>query len=323
MPNNQALLFVNITIFTVVSLVAVASLAWTFRKESIAWMTDRLEQKVGLAVPEELRPLVGHGRARRQRFESSGRFAAFLCAVSLMLFSAPKAMTIDISGMLLIFGATVAGSAIGSAVGSLQWPVQRDENAIRYARAGAVSLGDYLPRFERRGAWAAVALSVFLVLVSVVVSATGVASVPLLPPVTGSSILTVAAIVALGFFEIVSRRIVGRAQPTGSELELVWDDALRSMDVRALASAPTGLALYGAFVSGADLVAALQESLGDRLDFINGMFASVLVLIFVAVAGVIWLVTRPDRFFLKRLWPQYVDVGRPPLDATDPEVSTP
>ena len=324
MPNNQTSLFVYLAILAVITLFAVAYLAWTFRKESIVWMTDRLEQKVGLAVPDELLPLVGRGRARRRRLESAVRFVALLSAASLVPFVAPTGTGIDISGVLLILGAAVVGSAVGSAIGSLQWPVQRDQNAIRFARAGAVGLGDYLPRFERRGAWAAVALAVFLVLVSVTVNAAGVGSVPLLPPATGSSILTVAAIVALGFFEIVSRRIVGRAQPTGSELELVWDDALRSMDVRDLASAPTALGLYGAFVSGTDLMASLQGSSGDNFDVTNGLFASVLALIFVVVSGVVWLVTRPDRFFLRRLWPQYVDVGAlPPLDVTDTEVTTP
>lgn len=322
MSNNQDSLFFYIAILGGSTLIGLLYLAWTFRKESIVWMTDRLEQKVGLAIPDELRPLVGRGRARRQRFEYAGSLVVVLGSASFAFFAVAAGTSNAISSILLVMGASIAGGAAGAAIGSLQWPAQRDQNAIRYARAGAVGLGDYLPRFERRGAWAAVALAVFLNLVSATLNATGVASVPLLPAATGSSILTVAAIISLGFFEIVGRRIVGHAQPTGSELELVWDDALRSIDVRGLATAPIALGFYGAFVSGADLVTALQDVLGSKLAFFNVTFAGVVALIIIVVLSVFWIASRPERFFLKRLWPQYVDVGRPPLDAADPEAST-
>lgn len=295
----------------------------TFRPQSAASMANRLERSIGLAIPNILRVDLSRRLVRRRRISLAGTVLATWAVLPLVWGMGGVDASGSPTSVFLIVGASFAGGSIGAAIGSLQWPVQRDGNAIRYARVGAVSLRDYIPPFERRGTWVMAALAVFLFLGSVIMNVAGVASIALLPPATALSVLAAATVVSLGFFEIVGRRIVGRAQPTGSELELVWDDALRSLDVRDLASAPMMLGIYAALVTGTDLVTALQSSRSSSFDFINSTFAGMLALIIIIVVlGVFWIASRPERYFLKRLWPQYVDVGRPPLDAADPEAST-
>ena len=284
------------------ALVSIFFFARTFREESIAAMVNRLERTVGLAIPDELRPAIGRNIVRRQRIKLASTVVA-AAAMSIVAFTVtfPDA---NYRGIVVV-GSVLAGSLVGVAIGSLQWPAQRHDDGLRVAKAGAVSLRDYVPRWELRGARILVALSATIFFGSVLATATGLATVSDLPMARTSAYFTGIAVLSLIFFEVVGRRIVGRAQPNGSEMELVWDDALRAVDLRALASTPLTIGLLGVFFGASDLALSLPD-----LQANPGLLTTLTVAGWVVVAGVFamafaTLTSRPERFFLLRLWPAY------------------
>ena len=222
MSNNQealsgqlATLWLMLPLFTALGILL---FALSFRRQSAASMANRLEQSIGLAIPDALRPLIGRRLVRRRRASLAGTVLAVWAVLPLVWGMDGADASGSSTRVLVLVGAPFAGSSVGAAIGSLQWPKQRDQNAIRYARDGAVRLGDYVPPFERRGAWAMAALAVFLFLSTVIINATGVASIALLTPATAYSVLGAAAVVSLGFsvFTIVTppeRYVVKRLWP--------------------------------------------------------------------------------------------------------------
>lgn len=267
-----------------------------------------------LAIPDEFRPVLGGRLVRRQRIMLALTLIATVAA-TLFVFTAdiPDASYRS----FIVVGSALAGSITGVAIGSLQWPARRDRDTLRVARAGAVDLGDYIAPLERWGARILVGLAIAIYLFSVLMTGTGVASVALLPPATVSVIFVGLALVFLCFFEAVGRRIVGRAQATGSEPELLWDDAMRAMDVRALASTPTTIGLLGVLFGSSDLTIGLHDFLSS-----TGILGLVAVAGWIVLAGILViaissLASRPERFFLRRLWPEYASV-----QFVEPEVVT-
>lgn len=285
-----------------VALVSLALFLRTFRRSRVAALGSRLESEIGLPIPDALRPALERRLLRRQRTRHA---LTLVATVAATLFAFTAAVPDAYYRSFIVVASALAGSVIGIAIGSLHWPAPRDRDSIRVARAGAVGLGDYVAPLERWGARIFVGLAAAIYLVSVLMTATGVASVTLLPPATVSVAFVGLALIFLCFFEVVGRRIVRRAQPTGSELELLWDDAMRAVDVRALANTPMTLGFLGVAFSSDDLGIGLQDILNNAgiLGFVTGAgwisLAGLVIVAFVSVAG------SPERYFLRRLWPEY------------------
>lgn len=311
-------------ILVLISLLVVILFALTFRKHGIVAVTKRLERSIGLAVPDNLRALVGRRLLQRRRFALAGTVLAAWAAVPFFGTVGGLQGTGMSTRMLLLVAATFAGNAVGTAVGSLRSPARSDDESIRYARPRAVEIGDYVAPFERRGAWAIVGLAAATLFTSLIFNVSGLVSVPLLPPATIGGLMVLFAATALGLFELVGRSIVGRAQPTGSEMEPVWDDQMRAADVRGLAIAPVMLGFYGALTCGIDLTIALKQFIDQTVALIAVNVGGYFGMIVVILIGIFSLVSHPERFFLRRLWPQYTDLSArlivgPVADTTGPE----
>lgn len=159
------------------------------------------------------------------------------------------AVTLSIAGsdpdaeVLLLIGGAFAGLVIGLALSSLVRPANTP--GVRVARTRAVSLADYVPRYERYLARAivAVGLVVSLALPALAPSAEGRF------PLWTYSVLAVLALLSLVLFEVAGRRIISRGQVAAYEIELAWDDALRSYLVRGMLAAPVGLATIAIVLS--------------------------------------------------------------------------
>lgn len=313
-------LWVILAVFTAIG---VLLLALSYRRGAAHSMMDRLERSLHLAIPEALRPLVGQRLLRRRRGDLAGTVLGLWMMVPIVWAGGEAVTTSPAAVILLLGGGSFAGRAVGIALGSLQWPTQRDDKAVRYARPGAVEVRDYLPPFERRGAWIATALAILFLVIAIALPSSSTAIIGLLLPGTAGIILIVLAIVSLGFFELQGRRIVRRAQPRASELELVWDDAMRSMDVRDLAAAPITFGLYGTFILGYGLLFELSNFASPAVAAV--LQNIVIVLAIVAALGIFIyaIASLPERYFLKRLWSQYVDVGSPTALASGPETTDP
>ena len=98
---------------------------------------------------------------------------------------------------------------------------------------------------------------------------------------------------------------MGRTQVAESEPELIWDDAMRAVDVRALASTPATIGLLSVLFGVADLSMSLHEVLTR-----TGLLIPITVALWIGFAG--WLVvaltssaSHPERYFLGRLWPKH------------------
>src|SRR5690606_22755761 len=113
------------------------------------------------------------------------------------------------------------------------------------------------------------------------------------------------AVLLLLIFEIAGRRIVAMGNRVGSPEELVWEDAIRSKTVRDISSAPALVGLYA-------IAHSLPSLFGERTEapFLGWMgvaaFAGTLIVL------VITTTLRPERHFLRRLWPELAaSTGQP------------
>ncbi|MCB1280904.1 MAG: hypothetical protein KDB18_05225 [Salinibacterium sp.] len=306
MSNNQAVSFLDVNLLAVAGIVLLVDLivfARTFRKISVVAMVDKLERTVGLAIPEELRSSIGRHLLRRQRIRLAFIFFTTIAMVVVVFtVSFPDASYRS----FVLVGGVVAGSVIGIAMGSLHWPAQLERDALHVAKARAVSLDDYVAPWERRSARTFVGLSMIIYVASLLVAAWGSRPVHVLLPATSGGLFTGLAVLFLAVFEVVGRRTVGRAQVSGSESELVWDDALRAIDVRSLASTPATIGLLGVLFGASNLTLQLHDFLAA-----SGLLLPVTIAGWIGFAGVLvltiaWAVSSPERHFLRRLWPAYV-----------------
>jgi hypothetical protein len=300
------LIAVGIVVAAYVGLIVVS-----FRSNSVLKGAARYADSLNVILPERLGLLVGQRLAHRRRANLLGVAAGTILALPIALALPLEGNSLFPAPILLVLAAGFAGGAIGSALGSLQRPPFVDKHAVHVARPQAVGITDYVSKFERRSLWIIVALPIATLMVSTALNATGSATTPILPPGTFSGPLTLLAILALIFSDVVGRRIIARAQPTASDDDLLWDDALRSVDVRGLLNAPTLLGVYATLISVSDLASAAlnQEPEGATTILLNtGGFALVAVIVVWALAS---LVTQPQRHFLRRLWPHYATLTTP------------
>lgn len=317
MSNNQLVLSIAFGIYTGLVLLGVA---WTFLPRARSTLANRLEKSIGLAIPVGLRPTIGRQAARRARISLTGLILAAWAVLPFVWSINDEASPgISTPPMFLVVGAMFAGAAIGTAIGSLPRTRRLDKDSIRYARPEAVTLDDYVAPLVRRGAWAAVGLATLIYLSSVIVSTTGIAPIALLPPTTFGGIMVALAIASLAFFETMGHRMVGRAQPTGSEPELVWGDAMRSTNVSGLAMAPIALGFYGLVTCTVDFAIGFRHIVDTVAALITVNVFWNLGIVAIILIGIYAITSRPQRHFLRRLWPQYLNVGAPPVTTPESE----
>ena len=243
------------------------------RAETVAYRLD-------IPLPESQYHTVRTRLARRYRGIAIGGLLG--ATIAVVTIPAPPAGSDGFDAVLLVIGLVFTGMALGVSVASAWRPVARDPGAVTMARVEAVRLSDYIAPIELQGARVVVGASVVLVIVAL---ARGMG-----PSTALAAVLSGLSIASLVFFEVFGRRVVARPQPASTPEELKWDDALRSAVLRDIVTAPLGLGAYSVllvilgFIGTADLGSA-------------GLIGLALAIIAAAISA-----TRPQRYFLRRLW---------------------
>lgn len=266
------------------------------------WFTERAAYKfatsVGIGLTDDLLPAVRARLALQQRGTALGGLLGLGTAALLVLNETELARSTF--GSLTFAGIAIAGMSVGNALTAVRPDSRGDADQPRLARAGAVSLADYIAPLEHSGAFAAVALSVSTMFIFIIGSSV-MHPAPLLWR-SGPLILAALSAASLIVFEVAGRRILRRGQPAGSPTELAWNDALRAQRLRSLISAPLVLGAYGTFASLSATSTAFTL-IGGR-PFAVGFATANLAFTVIAVVVLIMLwITKPQRFFLRRLWP--------------------
>lgn len=280
----------NTSAWIVAAVVAAFGIAYLVGSLRPAQRTQRAEafaRSVGLPLSDALRPVVTSRIALRQRGGAAGLVVGVVA--SAFLLNADQSSGEQYATTFLLIGGAFAGAAIGVAIAASRVSAPLDPHAVKYARPSAVALSDYVAPLERTGVRVVVVLA----------AATLAAALAFGAAVSGVLVaLGVLGVAALVFFEIAGRRIVARAQPAQSPADLTWDDAVRASVLRDMVTAP--------IILGADTVVVAGGALIDHV--FAGSEAARIALVIVCFAAAITLAiaaitSRPQRYFLTRLWP--------------------
>ena len=259
-------------------------IALTFSSRFSADRAESFARSVGLELPPPLRAAVTARIARRHRAGSVGMILG--TAAAAFLLATDTRSSENFASPFLLFAGSFVGLAIGVAISSVTSSRTTDPDAVKYARTAAVALDDYVAPLERTGARIVVALAVAAVIAAY---ATGVVANPVLAALGGL------AVASLVLFEVAGRRLVERSQPATSPAELAWDDAVRASQLRDIVTAPLTLGSFSLVIGLGAIVDRLSDSYGFTAIAVTGFGAIALV-----VASI---VSRPQRYFLRRLWP--------------------
>jgi len=258
----------------------------------------RFANSVGIGLTENYLPIVRSRLVAQERGTLLVGFVGLLIAIALLLDK--PALANSPFGSLSLAGIMISGMSLGSALTASRSRSHDDPDRPRLARARVITIADYVRPVERVGTYIAVGLVVIATLVFTVVTAAVHSTTP--SWVSGPGILAALSLASLILFEVAGRRIIRRGQPAGSSIELAWDDALRSHRLRSLVVAPLFLSGYGVFSSLFQL-SSTSSAAGYRTLALAYSTATMVLACGVIVIAVITLVTKPQRFFLRRLWP--------------------
>lgn len=299
----------SLAITTVLLLLAVAASAvfLVLTAASSSWRRSRtrsVARSVGLALPADPGPL--ERRVSRSMTGSTiGAIIGSLAVLALLWIAEATEVRLDTVSPIIGAGGLLVGAALGaSAVAATSRPAPVE--GVRVARARAVSLSDFSAGIERIGARAATAIAVAAaVVMAVIAPSLGLAGPRIVVWVSASL-----SVLSLVLYELQSRRIISRPQPAGSPEQLAWDDAVRALHVRGLATAPIAIGAYTPLLAGFLLTSEPYTELVPspvHTVILGAIAAIVLVYLLVAVAS---LVVGPQKHFLRRLWPEIARASR-------------
>ncbi len=251
-----------------------------------------VSRRLGLALPPELMETVRRRVTRRTFAGAAGAFLATVAAVAVLTAGVVTPLR-DIGTIWFVLGAYFAGLSVGAALSAVTEQPGGDDTRPRVARAGAVTVADYVAPVDRIGARVVVGLAALALLISAVVAGNGGE----LPRLTTGVAIVALAVASLVFFEIASRRIIDRGQPVGSTAELAWDDALRASALRDIITAPIVLGFWGLVFNASD-----HANEGGPAGTVTLIVLAILLASAFGVA-LFSLTTRPAQHYLRRLWP--------------------
>ncbi len=276
------------TAAAVIGALGLALIVSTFNPGQRAARANSFARSVGLEIPDSLRAVITERVALRHRSGAIGMIVGI--ATSAFLLSMDPASSENFASPFLLIGGAFAGLAIGVTFSAARAAAPIDPDAVKYARTNAVALDDYVAPLERTGGRVVVGLAVVTLIAALVVGA----------PVSGILVaLAALGVAALLVFEIAGRRIVSRSQPAQSPSDLAWDDAVRASVLRDMITAPIILGADAVVVAGGALVTRLLAG----SDFANGAILMAVIVAAIALA-VAAITSRPQRYFLRRLWPE-------------------
>jgi len=255
-----------------------------------------LGRAVGLGVPEHLEArLASRIRGSRLAF-ALGSAAGLVITTTVLVLNGAPSNDENPALIWLLVGGVVAGGSLASAIYALTAKPVLPEGE-RVARSGAVSLNDYLDPVDLIGARVAVGAGILALGVALWLAPAAVSPAAIL--------IVVLAAVSLVFFEIAIRRILDRPQPAGSTSELAWDDALRGLSMRNIASAPMSFGVWGG------LAVLLNVWIDGAFPLASGFAGGAALVLFLATfAAAAWsIATKPPQRYLRRLWPDVAAAG--------------
>lgn len=273
---------------------------------------QRLARSLGMSLDGELDTLVRRRIAARRRGAVVGALLGVAATVALLASeTTPPAGSL---APLILAGGVFGGLAVGAGVVAGFHSIRITDDRPRVARAEAVTLNDYVAWIERWGARIPVALAIVFLAFSAVLATLDVTAFSRSPLLLLGGLVTLAAIAALAFFEVGSRQLIRKGQPSASPAELAWDDALRSLTIRDMVGAPLILGVYGTVLVITDLSTALAAANSGEwvriatLISVNVLFNAVA---YIAVLALLFAVaSKPQRHFLRRLWPELANEVR-------------
>jgi hypothetical protein len=268
----------------------------------------KLAARMSLPLTPEVEPLV---RARlRRRAWGVGLGGGLALVVVLGIGLALPELRASAFAAVAVFFAGFAGMGVGAASAAAVAVPRPAADEVRVARAAPPRVSDYVGPSERIGprVVAGLALAAFVVGGVVAVTGLGGVFVPLslgewVTSAAGAT--TLVAVAALVAAEVAMARLVDRGQPAMSELDLAWDDALRSMALRDLVTAPVVLGFVG--VVGSMIVlgdAASGGGAGSLGNLVVGALGLSIVLLFALSLGLaVWATTtKPHLHWWRTLW---------------------
>jgi|SRR5690554_6678920 len=287
-------------------LIATALLVGNQRPRACESAVLRFQNSVGVDLPASLGEELRKRLQADRRSQLLGGMAGILVSSLIVRPLASDPGTLEV--VILAAGA-FAGSALAISLTTLFRPRRAADDHVRYARSHAVALSDYVPGAER---WLARGPAVLAALYFIV-WAVGILDERLpqsgLPVLLNGAVLVVLSVGSLAIFEIAGRRIVAMGNRVGTPEELVWEDAIRSHAVRDIAIAPALVGLYAILYSLPTLF-----DLGSGYLQWSGMAITAAVLLVLLVT----VLLKPERHFLRRLWPELAATTGKPYGA-EPE----
>jgi hypothetical protein len=274
----------------------------------------RLAARMSLHLTPEVEPLV---RARlRRRAWGVGLGGGLALAVVLGIGLAVPELQASAFASVAVFFAGFAGMGVGAASAAAVAVPRPAADAVRVARAAPPRVSDYVGPSERIGPRVVTGLALVAFVVGGLVAVTGLggafAPLSLVEWVASAAgVTTLGAVVGLVAVEFAMARLVGRGQPAMSELDLAWDDALRSMALRDLVTAPVVLGFVA--IGGSMLVlgeAASGGGPGSLGNLVIGVLGLSIGLLFAVALGLaVWATTtKPHLHWWRTLW----EPRRPP-----------
>jgi len=263
-----------------------------------------LGTSVGLAVPDVLATPLSDRLTRRSIISWIGSLiglAAVVSAVELG-FIVPTGDESGAADLWVVFGGIVIGVSAGAIVNALTLKSVLPAGE-RFARSTAVRIDDYLSPIDLVGSRIAAGIGAVALVAWILVTATGLIAPD--PVVTVGVVVTALSVISLFAFELAIRSILDRGQPVASPAELAWDDALRGMSMRSIASAPMCLGIWGALAVCIDLaqVPAADPAVGGAASVI-AIGAGVVIFVGIVIAAIASIATKPQQQYLRRLWPE-------------------
>lgn len=287
--------------FAVFSIIWIIGVIVNAQPHAQEWALLKLASEVGRDLPERLGQRLRARLVRSRRAALFGAMAGALLTIAALSLWPSHSLFGSLTILILasgIFAGVVVGTAL-SALRATKSPAH--DEGVRVARAQAVTLNDYIGRFDQWTLRLPVVLAILAVLTVITLVQLGVARYTEIASITGAVALAAVAFGGLVTFDVVGRRVVAAGNRVGSAEELVWEDASRVSTLRSLAHTPIFLGYYTVFMSFSSPTIAAEPGYEAAFEILS--LASVLFVILLAFG---WLVAqyRSKRHFLRHLWPE-------------------
>jgi hypothetical protein len=256
----------------------------------------RFAKHVGLEADAEVADRLARRLTRRARAGLLGMTVGLGVSVGAALLTRPT-LNDSTTISLVVAGSVWAGLGVGVALAALSQQLPTPGLEVRVARGREVAIGDFVAAGELVPSRVLTATVVGLVVLAWVATGGGAGTGILLP---AGTVAAIGAVITQLVFEIASRAIVRQPVRAGEPTELAWDDAVRSSNLRLLLVAPGGLGGIGLVWTLFALLTVLPSTVGQ-------IIANVSMYVILAGAALVLglsLANRPQRHFLRRLWPE-------------------